>query len=97
MRVALHIDRLVVDGTALDPRALPAHRERAFREALTAELTALLTRPAPWEPRAVRRAETPLGAPAPPDGPAAYGRAVARSVYAALDPAAPARPGERRP
>ncbi|MFG2296003.1 hypothetical protein [Streptomyces sp. NPDC048603] len=102
MRVELHIERLVVDAAQLHGTHPPA-REREFREALTAELAALLSGPAPWAPRRTRSltvpATTPPDAPpaapppAPPDAPggtaAASGRAAARSLYAALAPGTP--------
>ncbi|MFJ3880186.1 hypothetical protein ACIPW5_22360 [Streptomyces sp. NPDC090077] len=95
MRVEVHIERLVVDGAELGERLpgpghrLPAHREEAFRAALVGELSALFAAPGAELPRAPRAAGPVVVALAPPEGSAgaaATGRAVARSVYAALVP-----------
>ena len=89
MRIELSIDRLIVD------RAMTPQEGRACLDALSAELTNLLGRPATWAPSAARAAVVPLagargaararGAAGAGDG-MTYGGDIARSVYAALTP-----------
>lgn len=87
MRVEVHIERLVVDGADPGAGALAGHREHAFREALAAELSALLKDTGSWAPYEVSTAAVPLASRPNAAGAAGYGRAVARSVHAALTPA----------
>jgi hypothetical protein len=84
MRVELHIERLVLDGTGVEPR-----HAGAVREAVETELSRLFTgtrqRVWPsWQDRRLRRlAAPPVRLPAGHD-PAAAGRVIARSVYGGL-------------
>jgi hypothetical protein len=90
MRVEVHIERLVVDGGLHGE--LTFSQRIAFREALCGELTRALagvagsgaTGAAGWARRAARSVVVPLAPSEGPPGPAAAGRAVARSVHAAL-------------
>lgn len=81
MRIALDIERLVLDGLPIDPAQ--AH---AVTRALHAHLAELLATPDTW-PRVSQTAERGAGATidlAPGAGPASIGRAIARSLHGAL-------------
>lgn len=94
MRIEVHIERLVLDGDAVS--AGPSgFDERAFRAALTAELSRLLAGRLDWAPRELESIVAPFAAPTPAIGVAdagsagsdAAGRAIGRSVHAAIAPA----------
>jgi hypothetical protein len=78
VRVDVHIERVVLD------REFSPDEQRAFREALAAELTGLLAERSQWTPRTTRAVTVPLAGRQPPRGGASYGRAIARSVQSAL-------------
>jgi len=86
MRIELHIDRLVLDGTGIEPR-----HGGMLGEALEAELSRLLTGapPASWpQSRQLRRlAARPIRLGPPGDVPG-LARGVAHSVHGALTSAA---------
>lgn len=79
MRVVLHIGRLVLDG--VEP-----HQAGAVREALTAELSRLLTATPDHQWRVSQRQRRIAVPPLPPPagGPERLGRTVAGSVYAGI-------------
>ncbi|WP_369148408.1 hypothetical protein [Streptomyces sp. R44] len=84
MRVEVHVDRLVVDATDGDARALAGSGEQAFRAALTAELAGLLGPSAGLSSYERARAAVTLAPREASSGADSYGRAVARSLHAAL-------------
>ncbi|MFF7613903.1 hypothetical protein [Streptomyces lavendulae] len=98
MRVEVHIGRLVVEWaeTGTGTGEVLAGRGEAFAAALREELAALCAAggtAGAWTPREVRSL---VVAPVPSGGTGGArdaGRAVARSVHAALAPGAPSDPG----
>jgi hypothetical protein len=94
VRIEVHIERLVLDRDAVG--AGPSgFDERAFRAALTAELSRLLAGRVDWAPRELESMVVPFAAATSAGGVAGAGgagsdgagRAVGRSVHAAIAPA----------
>ena len=86
MRIELHIDRLVLDGTGIEPG-----RATMLGEALEAELSRLLTGapPSSWpQSRQLRRLAAPPIRLGPPGDVPGLARGVAHSVHGALTSAA---------
>ncbi|NML46846.1 hypothetical protein HHL11_24085 [Ramlibacter sp. G-1-2-2] len=77
--VALHIERLVLEGLGFTP-AQGALVQRAMER----ELTRLAARPGPWQAGAQRVAAAPALRLAGPPQPARVGRELARSLFATL-------------
>lgn len=83
MKIVLHIERLVLEGMALDAPAADA-----VRASLVGELTRMLRTgsvPSAFiRGRALARVQAPEVAIAPAEGPSLIGRNVARSIHAGL-------------
>ncbi|MGW8765213.1 hypothetical protein ACWGN5_22195 [Streptomyces sp. NPDC055815] len=84
MRVEVHVERFVVDATDGDARALAGAGEQTFRAALTAELAELLGPSACLSSYELARAAVVLAPREAPSSADSYGRAVARSLHAAV-------------